>query len=80
MFRRILAALTILHGCTANADQVQLALNWKAEPQFGGFYAAQVDGRTCQCSSEDQRCQDESEDELRIRQFSDDVGDKEVKD
>lgn len=44
MFRRILAALTILLGCTANADQVQLALNWKAEPQFGGFYAAQVLG------------------------------------
>jgi NitT/TauT family transport system substrate-binding protein len=44
MFRRILAVLTILLGCTANADQVQLALNWKAEPQFGGFYAAQVLG------------------------------------
>ncbi len=31
-------------GCAANADPVQLALNWKAEPQFGGFYAAQVLG------------------------------------
>ena len=26
------------------AEPVRLALNWKAEPQFGGFYAAQVDG------------------------------------
>lgn len=44
MLRTILAALTILLGGAANADQVQLALNWKAEPQFGGFYAAQVLG------------------------------------
>jgi NitT/TauT family transport system substrate-binding protein len=44
MLRRTLAALTVGLGCAANADTVQLALNWKAEPQFGGFYAAQVLG------------------------------------
>jgi NitT/TauT family transport system substrate-binding protein len=27
-------------SCCAAADPIQLALNWKAEPQFGGFYAA----------------------------------------
>jgi len=26
------------------AQKVQLALNWKAEPEFGGFYAAQING------------------------------------
>lgn len=25
-------------------DKVKLALNWKAEPEFGGFYAAQING------------------------------------
>ena len=28
----------------ARADPLSLALNWKAEPQFGGFYAAQDQG------------------------------------
>jgi len=28
----------------AHAAPITLALNWKAEPQFGGFYAAQVGG------------------------------------
>jgi NitT/TauT family transport system substrate-binding protein len=28
----------------APATKVKLALNWKAEPQFGGFYAAQING------------------------------------
>ena len=27
-----------------NRQKVKLQLNWKPEPQFGGFYAAQVDG------------------------------------
>ncbi len=44
MFRLLLATLTLLFCCAASADPVQLALNWKAEPQFGGFYAAQVLG------------------------------------
>lgn len=29
---------------TAAADPIKLALNWKAEPQFGGFYAAKFNG------------------------------------
>lgn len=48
MFRTILAITAIatcLSGCgVASADPIQLALNWKAEPQFGGFYAAQALG------------------------------------
>ncbi len=31
-------------ACAADTGTVALALNWKAEPQFGGFYAAQVHG------------------------------------
>ncbi len=37
-----LALLTI--SAAATADPLKLALNWKAEPQFGGFYAAQFNG------------------------------------
>jgi len=44
MFRTLLLALTLSFCCASNADPIQLALNWKAEPQFGGFYAAQVLG------------------------------------
>ncbi|MES2962242.1 MAG: ABC transporter substrate-binding protein [Bdellovibrionota bacterium] len=38
--------LALLVGATAVAapTPLKLALNWKAEPQFGGFYAAQVGG------------------------------------
>ncbi len=28
----------------AASDKIQLALNWKAEPEFGGFYAAETSG------------------------------------
>lgn len=31
-------------GATEALTKVKLALNWKAEPQFGGFYAAQLNG------------------------------------
>lgn len=44
MFRAALLVLTVLFGGAANAEPIRLALNWKAEPQFGGFYAAQVQG------------------------------------
>ncbi|MBX3705491.1 MAG: ABC transporter substrate-binding protein [Pseudomonadales bacterium] len=37
------ASVTVLAEATA-PDRVRLALNWKAEPQFGGFYAAAVHG------------------------------------
>lgn len=33
-------------GCSfARAEKIQLALNWKPEPQFGGFYQAEFDGQ-----------------------------------
>ena len=44
MFRSLFAILVYCACCAANADPITLALNWKAEPQFGGFYAAQVLG------------------------------------
>jgi NitT/TauT family transport system substrate-binding protein len=38
-------ASSISFATSAGApDAVTLALNWKAEPEFGGFYAAQLDG------------------------------------
>lgn len=45
-FSRFIAAASILLSiCTANAaEPIKLALNWKAEPQFGGFYAAKFNG------------------------------------
>jgi NitT/TauT family transport system substrate-binding protein len=39
-----LAALALAAGVQATAEPLRLALNWKPEPQFGGFYAAQVQG------------------------------------
>jgi NitT/TauT family transport system substrate-binding protein len=35
-----------LTGCgkSSSSDQLTLQLNWKPEPQFGGFYAAELDG------------------------------------
>jgi NitT/TauT family transport system substrate-binding protein len=36
------AFFSFLLAATALAAPLRLALNWKAEPQFGGFYAAQV--------------------------------------
>lgn len=45
MLKSIVAALGLLLCTTTFAAQpLQLALNWKAEPQFGGFYAAQTGG------------------------------------
>ena len=48
MFRKILVVAFALSACvvsvTATSQPLKLALNWKAEPQFGGFYAAQVLG------------------------------------
>ena len=44
MFRRLLAVLALGMCGSVTADPATLALNWKAEPQFGGFYAAQVLG------------------------------------
>jgi NitT/TauT family transport system substrate-binding protein len=55
MFRMIVVAIVagaISAGCSkgnnssggAKRPKVALQLNWKPEPQFGGFYAAEVDG------------------------------------
>lgn len=51
-FLYVLLALISFHTMTATAEpakkntptKVTLALNWKAEPEFGGFYAAQING------------------------------------
>lgn len=42
----ILVILSMVPGFVYGAavDKVQLALNWKPEPEFGGFYAAQIEG------------------------------------
>jgi NitT/TauT family transport system substrate-binding protein len=42
MLRALLTLIAVGIGLPAIAAPIQLALNWKAEPQFGGFYAAQV--------------------------------------
>ena len=45
--RRAILAAAALAGLTAPAlaaDKVTLALDWLADPQFGGYYQAQVDG------------------------------------
>lgn len=51
MFRMIALAMlvTVLFAACGKSNdstrpQVTLQLNWKPEPQFGGFYAAEVDG------------------------------------
>lgn len=44
MFKKLLAMLALGVCGSVAADPATLALNWKAEPQFGGFYAAQVLG------------------------------------
>lgn len=45
MIKPILSALASLLTCTvALAEPLTLQLNWKPEPQFGGFYTAQVEG------------------------------------
>jgi len=41
MLRTSLIILFALITATTHAEPLKLALNWKAEPQFGGFYAAQ---------------------------------------
>ncbi|MBO9667357.1 MAG: ABC transporter substrate-binding protein [Bdellovibrio sp.] len=45
--KSVLASLLILTSLTTFAntkpEAVSLALNWKAEPEFGGFYAGQLD-------------------------------------
>jgi NitT/TauT family transport system substrate-binding protein len=42
MLRRRFLALpaALLAGCSSSPSKLRLALNWKPDPQFGGFYAA----------------------------------------
>jgi NitT/TauT family transport system substrate-binding protein len=42
--RRLIEFVLIVSACGVAADPIKLALNWKAEPQFGGFYAARTTG------------------------------------
>ena len=39
-FFRIAPAIALLSGCEKSPGKIRLALNWKPDPQFGGFYAA----------------------------------------
>ncbi len=39
-FLRIAPAIALLSGCGKSSQKIRLALNWKPDPQFGGFYAA----------------------------------------
>ena len=42
-FLKIAPAVGLLAGC-GKSSRIRLALNWKPDPQFGGFYAAQFNG------------------------------------
>jgi NitT/TauT family transport system substrate-binding protein len=44
MLKKWLVIFVAALALPAFAESLQLALNWKAEPQFGGFYAAQYSG------------------------------------
>lgn len=44
MLLNILVSLSTSLVFAAAPTKIKLALNWKAEPQFGGFYAAQLNG------------------------------------
>jgi len=39
-FLRIAPAIALLANCGKSPGKIRLALNWKPDPQFGGFYAA----------------------------------------
>ena len=39
-FLRIAPAIALLANCGKSLGTIRLALNWKPDPQFGGFYAA----------------------------------------
>lgn len=44
MMRKLFALLLALFSLPSLAEPLVLALNWKPEPQFGGFYTAQEEG------------------------------------
>jgi len=39
-FLRFAPAIAVLSSCGKSPGKIRLALNWKPDPQFGGFYAA----------------------------------------
>jgi NitT/TauT family transport system substrate-binding protein len=39
-FLQITPAMALLAACGKSSPKIRLALNWKPDPQFGGFYAA----------------------------------------
>jgi NitT/TauT family transport system substrate-binding protein len=39
-FLQIAPAIALLSNCSKSPGKIRLALNWKPDPQFGGFYAA----------------------------------------
>ena len=39
-FLQISPAIALFSGCGKSPGKIRLALNWKPDPQFGGFYAA----------------------------------------
>lgn len=41
---KVILLSVLLLGFSARAEKIQLALNWKAEPEFGGFYTALIEG------------------------------------
>ena len=42
--RSLLFVFVLSIGSLSFAEKIQLALNWKAEPEFGGFYTALIEG------------------------------------
>jgi NitT/TauT family transport system substrate-binding protein len=43
-FALFVACLVMTHGAATAQEKVTLALNWKAQPELGGFYQALADG------------------------------------
>src|SRR5436305_10298457 len=39
-FLKVIPVAGLLAACTKSSSKVRLALNWKPDPEFGGFYAA----------------------------------------
>jgi len=44
-FLQTMPAAALLWGCGQSTRKIRLALNWKPDPQFGGFYAAPYQAR-----------------------------------
>src|SRR5438477_1751594 len=40
----LIGTIVVMTSMACGADRVKIALNWVPEPEFGGIYAAQVNG------------------------------------